>query len=346
MTDRPATIGIIANPVSGRDIRRVAARGGISSTEDKRNRIARAVIGAVAAGARHIVAMKEPFGIASGALADLRLEAELEILDVNARVDPRDTERAALEMKKRHVDVIITLGGDGTNRTIAKVWPEVTLVPMSTGTNNVFPSLVEPTVAGAAAGLVANGFVDIDLVAPRSKMIHLRMTDGSEDAALVDAVTLVNDFVGNRMPVDPMNLRQLLVSVARPDTIGVSSIAGLHATCDVGEDAAILVRCGDGGQWTNSPIAPGLYRNVPVLEVTRVGLGEEIDLVGPTTLAFDGDREHQIFAEEPVVAVVRRDGPRVVDVRAALSAGASQGIFFSDSLAVPSLGDSSEGDGV
>lgn len=344
MTDRPATIGIIANPVSGRDIRRVAARGGISSTEDKRNRIARAVIGAVAAGARHIVAMKEPFGIASGALADLRLEAELEILDVNARVDPSDTERAALEMKKRQVDVVITLGGDGTNRTIAKVWPEVTLVPMSTGTNNVFPSLVEPTVAGAAAGLVANGFVDIDLVAPRSKMIHLRMTDGSEDAALVDAVTLVNDFVGNRMPVDPMNLRQLLVSVARPDTIGVSSIAGLHATCDVDEDAAILVRCGDGGQWTNSPIAPGLYKKVPVLEVTRVGLGEEIDLVGPTTLAFDGDREHQIFTEEPVVAVVRRDGPRVVNVRAALSAGASQGIFFSDSLAVPSLGDNSDGD--
>ena len=346
MTDRVATIGIIANPVSGRDIRRVAARGGISSTEDKRNRIARAVIGAVAAGARHIVAMKEPFGIASGALADLRLEAELEILDVNARVDPSDTERAALEMKKRQVDVVITLGGDGTNRTIAKVWPEATLVPMSTGTNNVFPSLVEPTVAGAAAGLVANGFVDIDLVAPRSKMIHLGFADGSEDVALVDAVTLVNDFVGNRMPVDPRNLRQLLVSVARPDTIGVSSIAGLHTTCDVNEDAAVLVRCGDGGRWTNSPIAPGLYRNVPVLEVTRVGLGEEIDLVGPTTLAFDGDREHQIFAEEPVVAVVRRDGPRVVNVRVALSEGASQGIFFSDSVADPVLGDSSEAGGV
>ena len=346
MTDRVATIGIIANPVSGRDIRRVAARGGISSTEDKRNRIARAVIGAVAAGARHIVAMKEPFGIATGALADLRLEAELEILDVNARVDPSDTERAALEMKKRQVDVVITLGGDGTNRTIAKVWPEAILVPMSTGTNNVFPSLVEPTVAGAAAGLVANGFVDIDLVAPRSKMIHLGLADGSEDVALVDAVTLVNDFVGNRMPVDPRNLRQLLVSVARPDTIGVSSIAGLHTTCDVSEDAAVLVRCGDGGRWTNSPIAPGLYRNVPVLEVTRVGLGEEIDLVGPTTLAFDGDREHQIFAEEPVVAVVRRDGPRVVNVGVALSEGASQGIFFSDSVADPVLGDSSEAGGV
>ena len=332
MTPHQSSIGIIANPVSGRDIRRVAARGGISSTEDKRNRIARAVVGAVASGARHIVAMKEPFGIASGALADLRLDAELEILDVGARVDPRDTERAALAMKDRGVQVIITLGGDGTNRTIAKVWPEATLVPMSTGTNNVFPSLVEPTVAGAAAGLVANGFVDIDLAAPRSKMIHLTLADGSTDVALVDVVTLVDDFVGNRMPVDPANLRQLLVSVARPDAIGVSSIAGLHASCEVDKDAAILVRCGDGGRATNAPIAPGLYRKVPVVDVRRVDLGEEIGLLGPATLALDGDREHQIPRGEPVVAIVRRDGPRVVNVGVSLSLGASEGIFFSEPL--------------
>ncbi|MGB1822450.1 MAG: NAD(+)/NADH kinase, partial [Acidimicrobiales bacterium] len=203
MTDHSMTVGIIANPVSGRDIRRVAARGGISSAEDKRNRIARAVIGAVAGGATHIVAMKEPFGIASGALADLPVEAELEILDIGARVDPADTTRAALAMRDRGINVVITLGGDGTNRTIARVWPDVTLVPMSTGTNNVFPSLVEPTVAGAAAGLVATGKTDENEVAPKSKLIHLAMPDGSEDVALIDAATLANDFVGNRMPVDP-----------------------------------------------------------------------------------------------------------------------------------------------
>ena len=173
MTNQSQSVGIIANPVSGRDIRRVAARGGVSSAEDKRNRIARAVIGAVAAGTQHVVAMKEPFGIASGALTDLPVEADLEILDVGARVDPMDTARAALAMKERGIRVIITLGGDGTNRTIARAWPEAILVPMSTGTNNVFPSLVEPTVAGAAAGLVAKNLVDLNSVAPRSKMVHL-----------------------------------------------------------------------------------------------------------------------------------------------------------------------------
>ena len=255
------TVGIIANPVSGRDIRRVAARGGVSSAEDKRNRIARAVIGAVAGGAQHIVAMKEPFGIATGALTDLPVDAELEILDVGARVDPMDTVRAALEMKERGIRVIITLGGDGTNRTIARVWPEVTLVPMSTGTNNVFPSLVEPTVAGAAAGLVATNRAHEDVVAPRSKMIHLILADGSEDVALIDAATLANDFVGNRMPVDPNNLRQLVVSTARSDTIGVSSVAGLHTVCLPQDDAAVVVTCGSGGALTNAPIAPRLYQS-------------------------------------------------------------------------------------
>ena len=117
--------------------------------------------------------MKEPIGIASGALTDQTEEAELEILDIGARVAPADTARAALAMSDRWSIVVITLGGVGTNRTIARVWPEVTLVPMSTGTNNVFPSLVEPTVAGAAAGLVATGKADEDEVAPRSKMLHL-----------------------------------------------------------------------------------------------------------------------------------------------------------------------------
>lgn len=328
MTDQSESVGIIANPVSGRDIRRVAARGGVSSAEDKRNRIARAVIGAVAAGTQHVVAMKEPFGIASGALTDLPVEADLEILDIGARVDPMDTARAALAMKERGIRVIITLGGDGTNRTIAQAWPEAILVPMSTGTNNVFPSLVEPTVAGAAAGLVAKNLVDLSSVAPRSKMVHLKLPDGSEDVALIDAATLANDFVGNRMPVDPNNLRQLLVTTAKPDTIGVSSIAGLHTTCLSEEDAAVLVTCGSGGTLTNAPIAPGLYREVPVLDVRRVNLGEEVQLAGPSTLAFDGDREHQVFAQAPALAVVRRDGPRVIDVARTLEAGASAGIFI------------------
>ena len=320
------TVGIIANPVSGRDVRRVAARGAVSTTEDKRNRIARAVIGAVTAGATRIVAMAEPFGIATGALADLRIDAEVEIIDVGATVSPSDTIRAVEAMRAREISVLVTLGGDGTNRTIAGVWPEATLIPMSTGTNNVFPSLTEPTVAGAAAGLVASGVVDPAVCAPRAKMIHVTL-DGSTDIALIDAVTLADDFVGNRMPADGDRMRQVLVSRAHPASIGLSSLAGLLRPCPFDEDAGVLVECGPGGQPMQVALAPGLYRTVPVLSHCSIDLGAPVELGGPTVLSFDGDRERTIGETETATAVVQRDGPRVVDVDRALELGAAAGVF-------------------
>ena len=323
-------VGIIANPVSGRDIRRVAARGAVSTTEDKRNRIARAVIGAVTAGATRIVAMAEPFGIATGALTDLRIEADIEIVDVAATVSPADTVRAVEAMRLREVGALVTLGGDGTNRTVAKVWPEATLVPMSTGTNNVFPSLTEPTVAGAAAGLVACGIVDADACAPRSKMIEIHLGDGLTDIALIDAVTIADDFVGNRMPADGALLRQVLVSRSHPASIGLSSLAGLLHPCGPEEDAAVIVECGPGGRPMRVPLAPGLYRTVPVLAHRCVDLETPVKLCGPAVLSFDGDREHVIGADAAVTAVVRRNGPRVVNVERAMELGAAAGVFTTD----------------
>ncbi|WP_420610171.1 NAD(+)/NADH kinase [Candidatus Poriferisodalis sp.] len=331
------TVGIIANPVSGRDVRRVAARGAVSTTEDKRNRIARAVIGAVTAGATRIVAMAEPFGIATGALTDLRIDAEIEIVDVGATVSPADTIRAVEAMRARDVSVLVTLGGDGTNRTISGVWPEATLVPMSTGTNNVFPSLTEPTVAGAAAGLVATGVVDPEACAPQSKLITVTSGSGTSqdgepargwtEIALVDAVTLADDFVGNRMPADGARLRQVLVSRAHPASIGLSSLAGLLQPCSFEDDAGVLVECGPGGRPMRVALAPGLYRTVPVIDHRSVELGETVELWGPAVLSLDGDRERTIGPDEAVIADVQRCGPRVVDVDRALELGAAAGVF-------------------
>lgn len=336
------TVGIIANPVSGRDVRRVAARGAVSTTEDKRNRIARAVIGAVTAGATRIVAMAEPFGIATGALTDLRIDAEIEIVDVGATVSPTDTIRVVEAMRAREVSVVVTLGGDGTNRTIAGVWPDATLVPMSTGTNNVFPSLTEPTVAGAAAGLLAAGVVDPEACAPRSKLITVTSgggtsgngtsnqagsTRGWTEIALVDAVTIADDFVGNRMPADGERLRQVLVSRAHPASIGLSSLAGLLQPCSFDDDAGVLVECGPGGRPMRVALAPGLYRTVPVIDHRSVDLGEAVALRGPTVLSLDGDRERTISPGASAIADVQRSGPRVVNVERALELGAAAGVF-------------------
>jgi hypothetical protein len=320
-------IGIIVNPVAGRDIRRVAARGGVSSSQDKRNRIARAVVGAVTAGARRIIVMDEPFRVGSGAVADLRLDAEIEVLDVGARLDPADTRRATEAMRSAGADVLIVLGGDGTNRAVARQWPDATLVPLSTGTNNVFPSMAETTVAGAAAGLVATGRVERDEVAPRAKVVHVELPDGGDDLALIDAVHLTGDFVGNRMPFDAERIRLLVLSRSEPAAMGVSAVGGLTHPCAAHVDAGVVVRCGPGGRPVQTPIAPGSYAAVPVLRAESLPLDHPVNATGPGVLAFDGDRERRLDEGEVATFTVRRDGPSVVDIDAVMRLAAERGLF-------------------
>ena len=81
-------------------------------------------------------------------------------------------------MRDAGCGVLLVLGGDGTNRIVAKAWPDATLLPISTGTNNVFPEHVEATLAGAAAGLVASGRVAREEVARRAKLVRVTTEDG------------------------------------------------------------------------------------------------------------------------------------------------------------------------
>ena len=93
-------IGIIANPLSGRDVRRVAARADTSTPQSKRNQVARIVIGAVAAGAKRVLVMKEPCRVSTSAIENLEIDASLEVVDVDARLDANDTVRAAEAMRE------------------------------------------------------------------------------------------------------------------------------------------------------------------------------------------------------------------------------------------------------
>jgi predicted polyphosphate/ATP-dependent NAD kinase len=323
-------VGIIANPLSGRDVRRVAARADTSTPQSKRNQVARIVIGAVAAGARRVLVMKEPFRVSTSAIENLELDASLEAIDVDARLDAGDTARAALAMRDAGCAALVVLGGDGTNRAIARVWHDAPLVPLSTGTNNVFPRLVEPTTAGAAAGLVASGCVRLDEVARRAKLVRVSCSDGSEDLALVDVAFLEGDHVGNLMPFEPAKLRELVLARAEPAGIGMSPIGGLLRPVGAAEDAGLLVHCAAPdapGKSLLAPVSAGLYRRVNVAGVRTLALGEEVVLRGPGVLAFDGDRELRLRDGDSARARVERSGPFVIDVERALQLAAERGAF-------------------
>ncbi|HCF71167.1 MAG TPA: ATP-NAD kinase, partial [Syntrophomonas sp.] len=151
------TVGIIANPASGKDIRRLVAYGITFDNLEKVNIVRRALLGLAATGVERVVYMPDYYGIVPKALDGLsvlhQLPLEVEMLEMEMSRMQEDSQNAAALMNEMKVDCIITLGGDGTNRMIAKGCGRIPLVPISTGTNNVFPEMVEGTIAGLAAGV-------------------------------------------------------------------------------------------------------------------------------------------------------------------------------------------------
>src|SRR5918998_52839 len=106
-------VGIIANPASGKDIRRVVARGMTVPDHEKINSVRRILIGIAALGVDSIRWMPDT-------------------------ASPDDTTRAAEALRERGAACIVVLGGDGTCRAAAKGAGDVPLLPISTGTNNAF----------------------------------------------------------------------------------------------------------------------------------------------------------------------------------------------------------------
>ena len=240
--------------MSGRDVRRLAARATNMTHEAKRDIVARVAAGADSVGVSDIYVTAEPFRIASMALSLLPLSARVHVLRTELRHDARDTEAAVAAFLAAGIGTVVTLGGDGTNRALARAARDVNLIPLSTGTNNVFPTLAEPTIAARGA---------LDARRERCKLLHVRFSDGVTDLGLVDAAVLKGDFVGNLLPFDAGKLGRLLLTRAEPDAIGMSPIGGLVEVVDAKDDAGLLVEVGPGRP-VNAPLSPGLFERVEI----------------------------------------------------------------------------------
>ena len=323
----PAKLGICVNPMAGRDVRRLAARASTMTFEAKRDAVARIAAGADAVGVTDIYVVEEPFRVASMALEWLPLQANVHVLKTPINHDATDTEAAVAAFLDHGAATIVSLGGDGTNRAIARTTSEIDLVPLSTGTNNVFPVLVEPTVAGIAAGLAARGLLD-DALKPRCKVLHVDFQDGVADIALVDAAYLADDFTGNMRPFDAAKLRQIMLTRAEPDAIGMSPIGGYLEVVGADDDHGLLLRTG-AGRKVVAPVSPGLFRDVSVAATDRVPFDTPVLFRGTGVLALDGDRDHKLGTGRGAHVTLRRDGPRVVDVSATMRFATKAGLLAS-----------------
>ena len=329
MTTGTPAVGILTNPMSGRDVRRLAARASTTTLEIKRDQVARAVVGAAAGGAERVVIVRDPFRISTHAVENLTLHLKVETLDVGAELRAGDSARAAQAMRDAGCGALVVLGGDGTNRVVARAWPDAPIVPLSTGTNNVFPVSVEATAAGAAAGLVAAERVPLAEASNVAKVVRVSVDGEPDDLALIDVVLLVGDGTGNLMPFEPERMRRIVLARAEPSAVGTSPIGGLLHPCRADDDFGVVVSCSGTGEGRRllAPISPGLFRPVHVLDCRPVALGEATQFEGPGVLAFDGDRERRLAPGQRATLRVVRDGPRVIDVERTLEIAARAGLF-------------------
>lgn len=311
-----ATVGLIVNPAAGRDIRRLVGAASVMTNHEKSAIVRRVLRGLEAIGIGRVLHLDDGSGIIAVAVDGGTPALALEPLPIDPCGAAADSVEAARQLAAAGAGVIVTLGGDGTNRAVASACGQVPLVAISTGTNNVFPSTVEGTVAGLAAGIVAAGAVDLDVVAPRAKWVEVRC-GGVEDIALIDVAACRDPFRGTAAIWDPGRVRALVLSRAEPWAVGLSSIGGRLRPLSASEPAGLHVEIGEGGTAVTAVIAPGLVRRVPVRAWRPLELGEPVTLdVGDGIVALDGERELPAHGEAEVR--VTAGGPRLVDVRRVL----------------------------
>jgi hypothetical protein len=160
------SVGVIANPASGRDIRRLVAGASVFGNADKAGMVFRLLAGLGAAGVGRVLMMPASDGLSTTLRRHLHARhttpavdgaaqvPEVEELPIALHGTARDSAVAVELMRREGVAAIVVLGGDGTHRVVAKTCGDVPLCALSTGTKNSFPEMREATVAGLATGAI------------------------------------------------------------------------------------------------------------------------------------------------------------------------------------------------
>jgi len=332
-------VGIIANPVSARDIRRIVSYAGSLQVTDRANIVLRLLSGLAATGIEEVVMMPENAGIRGHLKRNMMRAAnmgearfpKLRFLDMPVTGQAEDSINAAVMMRKLDVGAIIVLGGDGTHRAVVSGCGNTAIAGVSTGTNNAFPETREPTITGLAVGLAVTGQVPSEVAFFFNKRLEVSINKHRE-IALVD-VAIVNDgFIGSRAIWKTESFRELFVTFAESGGIGMSSIVGLLAPVDRSSPYGrrlIFAPKNGSAKTVTAPIAPGLLESIGIEKVEKLLFDQPLHLtVKAGTIAFDGERELS-FTEKDDISVTLHEGAfRTVDVTACMAYAASEGIFI------------------
>jgi len=321
-------IGIIANPTSGKDIRRLVSQALVVGNREKVNIVKRVLIGAYAAGAREVMIMPDRYGIGNQSVHDLKnlypqAVSGVVIMDMPLDDSGLDSTTAAQLMHEWGADCIITLGGDGTVRVAAKGVGEIPIIPISTGTNNVIPEFIEGTIAGLAAGYFSiTSEEKRAALYDRQKKLDVWVNDKVVDIALVDIAVIADQHVGSRAVWDPEKLIEVAVTRAVPTNIGFTSIIGRYQTIekDAPYGAMAVVKNKGKCHRVQAVIGPGLIYDVCIDDFQKLLPNKLVPLTNqrPVVLALDGEREIILNKGDTAGVMLSLNGPNFMNIKKVL----------------------------
>ena len=332
-------VGIIANPASGKDIRRLVSHATTVNNHEKVSIVRRTLLSLCASGVGHIVVMPDHFGIGKRALAGLRdrpeVLAAMTLIDMPFEGTAADSARAARRLRQAGAGCIVILGGDGTCRAVAKGCGDVPLLAISTGTNNVVPRFIEGTIAGLAAAHIAlHPEIEPKQLCRRHKRLLVHVNGEETEQALVEVALVASGFVGTRAVWRPESLRQVFVTRAQPVNIGVSSLVGVVHPIGLDDPVGASVTIVPGGSATAQrtvivPLAPGCIVPVGIGRITDLEPGVRYPVMGerPAVLVLDGERESVLGPSDRATVTLDLDGPWIVDVERTMLLAAREGAF-------------------
>jgi predicted polyphosphate/ATP-dependent NAD kinase len=339
-------IGIIANPISARDIRRVIANATALQITDRANIVLRVLACVKACGVNKVYMMPENGGIRHHVRRGMDRAANqglehfptVEYLDYRISGNVDDTLRCARLMKEMALDAIVVLGGDGTHRAVVSCCGDIPIAGISTGTNNAFPEHREPTITGLAVGLAVSGKIPPAIAFASNKTIVVRVND-HEETALVDVAVVTERFVGARALWRTENFRELFVTFADPEVIGMSAIAGLLEPVSRREPHGLHVRLApheDAKVLLDTPIGPGYIRSIGIRDYKHMQMGMKYrPEIREGSIALDGERELAFTTKDVVTIELVADAFRTVNVSACMQYAARHGLLRRTSKDIP-----------
>ncbi|WP_048816665.1 NAD(+)/NADH kinase [Caldisphaera lagunensis] len=308
----PGPVGIIINPNSGTDARRLTSNAQFMDSIQKLRIIKSVIMGLISTGINDIAVMPDYLGIAYNLIRDLKIEGvDLSIIDIDPEGDFNDTKNSIKIFRKENSPLIILLGGDGTIRAAAEESIDIPYLPLSTGTNNTIPYLVEGTVAGLAAGYFINYNIKEGLC--NLNKIDIYINKEFKSIALVDVSTTNYKYKGTGI-IDLSMIIDSVVIYGKPTSIGLASIGGL--IYDMGCNSSKFVYINfNGNKYKIKAIAsPGVVKNIDINYYKIVDVGNKILMEKSFFIEADGERLYPVDYEDEVISYVNPNGPKILDI--------------------------------